>query len=60
MMLHKFSATFGLSFENKDPACVPRISSETFSEPCSGPGLHQEKQILFVIFLLTASSCDFI
>lgn len=60
MMLHKFPATFGLSFENKDPACVSRISSETFSETRGGPGLHQENQILFVLFLLTAASCDLI
>lgn len=59
MMLHKFSATFGLNFENKDPACVSRISSEMFSEPYGGPGLHQ-KQILFVLFLLAAASCDFV
>lgn len=47
-----------LSFENKDPACVSRISSETFSEPYGGSGLHQ-KQILFVLFL-SAASCDFV
>lgn len=58
MVLHKFSATFGYSFENKGPTCVSRIFNETFSEPSGGPGLNHEKQILFVLFLLTAASCD--
>ena len=37
---HTISATSGLSFENRAPACPPRTSTEMSSNPSGRPSLH--------------------